>query len=161
MALNPTEPRGRGPILARSAGGRASELLPGPRSIDPFRGKRRLSRVENLAGSSQRRSFCPFPSLFRGSGKGTPVGRNGLLGLPSCTYGFGVVFGIRNISIVCFSFQCAPYEVTVSSLSRTRVHTRLKLEKSREDCVGVTGVMFILGMHWVLRPQQPKSSVHL
>lgn len=49
----------------------------------------------------------------------------------------------------------------MSSLSRTRVHSRLKLEKSREDCVGVTGVMFTLGMHWVLGPQQPKSSVHL
>lgn len=31
-ALNPTEPRGRGLILAGSAGARASELLTGPRN---------------------------------------------------------------------------------------------------------------------------------
>lgn len=68
---NGTERAGAYPGAVRWRKG-LSELLPGPRSIDPFRGKRRLSRVENLAGSSQRRSFCPFPSLFRGSGKGPP-----------------------------------------------------------------------------------------
>jgi hypothetical protein len=51
-------------------------LFPGPRDVDPFKGTRRFSSVNNLAGSPHPGSFC-LPITLAITGR-HPVGRNRL-----------------------------------------------------------------------------------